>query len=1058
MKGDSIMNDTSKINAHPQRLRKWLIASVIVVALLALVVSTTSSAATPAFDSGNGYTADLGVYNLIADSTNDHTNARYVWQDGNYVYVALTTMNHSLSDAKYHLEVDGITVDYWDELPDVRNYPDNTNLVVKDGSGAIVIDEAPYGKNDSGAYYWMIGAIEVSEIPAQLLIALNFPGGFELENTYFQVLGSLNVFHEYPPADPIIDLTQTEPVSFNGLQVGTYEKNPVSIEGYDYLNVVVEIDGEEVISETSVGNTVVDQAIPSGEGTVSVSEDGTVTVDLTSEYYGAIDIYYSYFALTPITITAGSQTWEYDGNAHSFDSVTVTSGSLNDGDYLVASSSGSITNVADSPVTNAIDAGYAIMNDDGTEGDTSDDYDVTTKYDITIENGQLNLTASMVTITVNDAEKFFGEADPVFTGSITSGALVDGNDLGTISYYRTNTSEESVGVYMEVLSANYTANSNYDVTIMPGDFEIKDNSTGEELEAYGGAWLYDGNAHAVMANAPTGYTIYYKVGTGEWSSTAPSVTNVSEGIVTVSVKALQEGNEDLFTDDVTIQVTARSVTLTSGDATKVYDGTALLNHTVAESGDGFVQGEGATFNVTGSQTSVGSSDNTFTYTLNEVTLAENYIIAKVLGTLRVTEGGNSVTVSSPDASKMYDGTALTTGESSYTYSDTLVQGDVLTAMVTGTITDAGTAANTITDIAIMRGTDDVTSAYNITKEEGTLTITQVDITITVDDGRKTVRRDDPEFTGSITSGTLVSPDDLGTITYIRANSDESVGTYDGVITADFTENFNYNVTVIPGDFRIKAKRSSTSSGGVLGEEDMITDHYAYIIGFDDGFVYPEAPITRAEVATIFFRMLNDSARDSYWSQSNKYADVESILWYNNAISTLTKGSIVEGHPNGNFYPNSPITRAELATMTSRFYGGSYTGSNDWFSDINGHWAVNYINHIAENGLIAGYPDGTFKPDNNITRAEAIRIINNLLGRSPEKDHMLDGMITWPDNADENKWYYPDIQEATNSHNFMYESGDVHETWTELLPVRDWAALEAEWSNANSSENPGEVLS
>jgi len=216
---------------------------------------------------------------------------------------------------------------------------------------------------------------------------------------------------------------------------------------------------------------------------------------------------------------------------------------------------------------------------------------------------------------------------------------------------------------------------------------------------------------------------------------------------------------------------------------------------------------------------------------------------------------------------------------------------------------------------------------------------------------------------------------------------------------------------------------------------------------------------RAEVATIFFRMLTDEARARYWSQTNPYSDVPASSWYNNAISTLTNGGILEGDPEGTFRPNDPITRAEFATIASRFFSGTYSGTEDVFTDIVGSWARDYINLAAELGLVDGYEDGTFRPMNFITRAEAIKITNNTLSRAPHKDHLLDQMITWPDNTDTVKWYYADVQEATNSHDFIYEPEDSdYETWTELLPVRDWAALEKEWSVANSSENPGEVIS
>ncbi len=237
------------------------------------------------------------------------------------------------------------------------------------------------------------------------------------------------------------------------------------------------------------------------------------------------------------------------------------------------------------------------------------------------------------------------------------------------------------------------------------------------------------------------------------------------------------------------------------------------------------------------------------------------------------------------------------------------------------------------------------------------------------------------------------------------------------------------------------------------------DHFAYIIGRDDGLVHPEAEITRAEVATIFFRLLTEESRSRYWSSSSPYGDVDAAAWYNNAVSTLTTAGILTGKPGNRFDPSAPITRAEFAAIAIRFFGGGYDGP-DQFSDIAGHWAGNEINRAYQNNLVKGYADGTFRPDSNIVRSEAITIINRVLDRTPSPGHLLPGMITWPDNLDSSAWYYADVQEATNSHNYdqKYDKDNrVYEIWTALRPVRDWAALEREWSAANSSGSPGEVI-
>ena len=250
------------------------------------------------------------------------------------------------------------------------------------------------------------------------------------------------------------------------------------------------------------------------------------------------------------------------------------------------------------------------------------------------------------------------------------------------------------------------------------------------------------------------------------------------------------------------------------------------------------------------------------------------------------------------------------------------------------------------------------------------------------------------------------------------------------------------------------------------------DHYGYIIGYPVDYytglptedqtkkpVKPQGNITRAEVATIYFRMLTDESRNHFWSQDSGYPDVALADWFNNAIATLSNGGIISGYPDGTFDPNGYITRAEFAVIAARFFDMDYQGE-DLFPDIDGHWAQDYINQAAEDGFIEGYPDGTFGPDKYITRAEAVTLVNRTLDRHPDPDHFLEDMLVWPDNLDTGQWYYADMQEATNSHEYQVKKdaqGNEYEVWTKVLPVRDWEAFEKEWSDANSAENPGEVV-
>ena len=213
------------------------------------------------------------------------------------------------------------------------------------------------------------------------------------------------------------------------------------------------------------------------------------------------------------------------------------------------------------------------------------------------------------------------------------------------------------------------------------------------------------------------------------------------------------------------------------------------------------------------------------------------------------------------------------------------------------------------------------------------------------------------------------------------------------------------------------------------------NHFAYIVGYEDGLVRPNADITRAEVAAIFFRLLKDDVRDSNLTAENAFNDVAFGLWHNKSISTMANIGILKGRTADTFVPNAPITRAEFAAICSRFDQSNVEIKSD-FNDISGHWAEKEIRRAASLGWIKGYADGSFKPDQNITRAEAASMINRMLHRLPETvDDLLDGMVQWQDNQPSD-WYYINMQEATNSHDFK-QKGEINEHWTKLTENPNW---------------------
>ncbi len=225
------------------------------------------------------------------------------------------------------------------------------------------------------------------------------------------------------------------------------------------------------------------------------------------------------------------------------------------------------------------------------------------------------------------------------------------------------------------------------------------------------------------------------------------------------------------------------------------------------------------------------------------------------------------------------------------------------------------------------------------------------------------------------------------------------------------------------------------------------DHVAYLIGRTDGTIAPMDSITRGEVATIFFRLLTEASRSANWSTSNSYGDMDGTEYYYNPVSTATKAGLITGYTDGTFGGSNRITRAEMATIAARFLSEPYSGE-DLFTDIDGHWAAEYINRAAKAGWFKVTDDngnsvGSFRPDDYITRAEVVVMINRMLGRKPDRDHLLPDMKTWPDNVDTpaTAWYYLDMQEASNSHDYTQDDAKPFEVWAKLIANPDWAAME-----------------
>ena len=246
------------------------------------------------------------------------------------------------------------------------------------------------------------------------------------------------------------------------------------------------------------------------------------------------------------------------------------------------------------------------------------------------------------------------------------------------------------------------------------------------------------------------------------------------------------------------------------------------------------------------------------------------------------------------------------------------------------------------------------------------------------------------------------------------------------LTQDTTIYAKWFLIVLPGVTDKKATPKLNTS-----------DHFAYVQGYPDGTVKPAGNITRAETAAILFRLMDDASRKTYYSTKSGFRDVASGSWYNTYVATLNNAGVITDSSNGYFRPNEAITRAELAAMLAKF--SETTGAANYFNDVSAkYWAANAIAICAKLGWITGYPDGTFRPDRNVTRAELMAMINRATGRAPKSaDAFLPGMKTWIDNTSD-KWYYLDVQEATNSHSYTVKGS---ETWTALTSDPNWSLYE-----------------
>lgn len=731
-----------------------------------------------------------------------------------------------------------------------------------------------------------------------------------------------------------------------------------------------------------------------------------------------------------VTLTANSKTVTYDGQLHNGSPYDCEPLGLLPGhkvksvDYTCA------------PQTNV---GKYDIELDNAKIITADGADVTDLYQITYNYGTLIIEPCDVTVTIKGntgTYEYDGTEKTVegYTANIN-------NNLYTEADFKLVDSQAKIratvpGTYqMGLKPENFkNTNPNFNVTfVVKPDGKLTIENRPITITANDVTGKYNGQPHGENGYSITmGSLVDGHAATVTISGSKTDAGEYEELLVPRVTKIVDAKDKDVTSyydisyEDGKLTINKRSVTLTSASASKVYDGTPLTKPEVTVGGDGFVDGEGATYNVTGTITNVGETKNTFTYTLDEGTKATNYTITKTEGTLKITKAPTyTFDLNDPDTIKvnkefksMYGRSA----EKSFTATATIEKQEtyiIVNPGIDNNVTNNGSAVPTkpdYTKVGEATGTVTLkagkTEAFDFGKNS-TFQLEQGDYRITVKEtnsGDRYVTYDTKPYTR-----------------YFKVSEDGVISAIESItITNEYT----------------KRHTAATPSKPTLNTGD----HYAYVMGYPDGTVRPNGSITRAEVSAILFRLLSDKTRDEYFTTESSFTDVKAGAWYNNSIATLEKaGVIVDTAKGGAFRPNEAITRAELAAMLAQFSDAKPVKGVK-FSDVSAeHWAYEAIAIAAKMGWIEGYPDGTFRPDATITRAEMMTLVNRALERVPsDEDHLLSKrvMLTFPD-CKSGDWFYIAVQEATNSHTYeraaTEKNGD--EQWTALRANRDWTLLE-----------------
>ena len=780
------------------------------------------------------------------------------------------------------------------------------------------------------------------------------------------------------------------------------------------------VDGATIEYSTDNGATWTD-TVP----TIKDVGEINVTVKASMANYSDATATYT-LKVTPRTVTLTSETASkpYDGDPLTRPVVTIGGDGFVDGEVTDIKAIGSVTNVSDSPVTNTIV--YT----------TTDEF-VEDNYNITKDEGTLTITKSGE-LSVN-AKGYDGKYDgQTHNGNVTAteGATLSYSTDGGNTWIATEPTIKNVGeinVTVKASMANYSdATATYTLKVTPRTVTLTSETASK---------TYDGTplTRPVVTVTGDGFV------DGEVTDikATGSVTNVSEGSVTNTIvytttDKFVEDNYNITKAEGKLSITPLAVTVTAKDYTKyVGEKDPAFEATVT----GTINNDTVSYTISREK---GETAGTYSITPAGAEAQGNYTVTYNAGTLTINRRPYIPPVNPPITDKItveitgnsdsvvYDGTehsvkdyTVKISDSRYTEKDFTFSGKALASGVNAGAYEMGLKADQFKNTNAR-----FTNVEFIIKADGVLTITQRPLTITAGsaEGIAPVTCDKYTVEGLATGDKV----DSVKITGIQSEPGESPNVAsDAVIKNAKGEDVtaNYKITYVDGV--LKAIE-------VLNKEI----HFNYVIGYTDGTIRPNNDISRAEVATIFFRLLTDEARTQYDKTTSSFSDIKDGAWCCRAVSTLTNMGIIKGYTDGSFQPNKSITRAELATIIARF--AKLDVNTKTFSDINGHWAQKSIELAAGNGWINGYTDGTFRPNKSIIRAETFAMINRVLDRQTESVSDLlptSEMNMWSDNLNENAWYYKDVQEATNYHKCDRVGDSVYEKWTEKVPDIDWASYQ-----------------